>query len=89
MSYQNSYYALELVLVLMSKKLYEANQDETSSLRWIPLYKEAEETEYWLELLTMSNYLDYDIDKLIIADCKELCKILNSIVKITKSSNLK
>ncbi|WP_459480265.1 four helix bundle protein [Clostridium saccharoperbutylacetonicum] len=46
--------------------------------------KEAEETEYWLELLMMSDYLDCNTDKSILEDCKELCKILTSISKDNK-----
>lgn len=43
-------------------------------------------TEYWLELLIMSNYLDnYKQDSLVV-ECRELCKILGSIVKTTKSN---
>lgn len=47
--------------------------------------KEAEETEYWLELLVLSNYLDSNQEKMLLANCKELCKILNSIVTTTKA----
>ncbi|AWK53018.1 four helix bundle protein [Clostridium beijerinckii] len=42
--------------------------------------KEANETEYWLELLIQSEILsDYDI-KVVLQHCKEICRILNSIV---------
>lgn len=51
--------------------------------------KEAEETEYWLELLILSNYLDYQQEKILFENCKELCKILNSIVKTTKINTIK
>ena len=50
--------------------------------------KEAEETEYWLELLILSNYLDYKQEKILLANCRELCKILSSIVKTTKSNTV-
>lgn len=43
--------------------------------------KEACETEYWLELLTESGYLDGGTD--LLSDNKELIKILYSIVKTT------
>lgn len=50
--------------------------------------KEAEETEYWLELLILSKYLDYEQEKILLANCRELCKILSSIVKTTKSNTV-
>jgi four helix bundle protein len=50
--------------------------------------KEAEETEYWLELLILSNYLDYKQEKLLLEHCRELCKILSSIVKTTKNNKI-
>lgn len=48
--------------------------------------KEANETEYWIELLMETNYLDKNIHSLLLNDCKEICKILNSIVKSTKET---
>lgn len=48
--------------------------------------KEAEETQYWLELLIMSNYLTNYNENSLVIECKELCKILASIVKTTKSN---
>jgi four helix bundle protein len=47
--------------------------------------KEASETEYWLELLKATDYLDEIKFTSIIQDCKELNKLLNSIVKTIKS----
>ena len=49
--------------------------------------KEANETEYWLELLFQSGYLDENQYKSIIADCNEICKMLASIL-ITSKRNL-
>jgi len=46
--------------------------------------KEANETEYWLELLHQSNYLDDKSYTSISADTKSLLKLLTSIVKTTK-----
>lgn len=45
--------------------------------------KEANETEYWLELMLESKILTKDEIKFLIQDCKEICRILNSIVKNT------
>lgn len=50
--------------------------------------KEASETDYWLELLKATDYLDAKKSESIISDCKELNKMLASIVKTTKE-NLK
>ncbi len=49
--------------------------------------KEAEETEYWLELLHESGYIDDGSFKSIYADNKELLKLLTSIIKTAKTSN--
>ena len=50
--------------------------------------KKASETEYWLELLIVSNYIDVNASETLIIKCKELNKILNFIVKTAKE-NLK
>ena len=47
--------------------------------------KEAGETEYWLELLHETDYISNQQFQSIIIDCKELLKILTSIVKSAKS----
>ena len=43
--------------------------------------KEASETEYWLELLYESNYLEKNEFVSIYSDCQEVLKILISITK--------
>ena len=48
--------------------------------------KEASETDYWLQLLKVTNYLDVKTSESIINDCKELNKILSSVVKTTKEN---
>lgn len=48
--------------------------------------KEASETEYWLELLHESDYLDDKPFSSIYADCQELIKLLVSITKTQKQS---
>ena len=48
--------------------------------------KEASETEYWLELLFQTDYLTETQYESIMADCKELNKILTTIVKTTFTS---
>ena len=50
--------------------------------------KEANETEYWLDLLFDTNYLEEKLYNSLKADIKELLKLLISIIKKSKS-NLK
>ena len=47
--------------------------------------KEASETDYWLEILKETDYLDETSFKSIYSDCQEILKILMSI---TKTQNL-
>ncbi len=48
--------------------------------------KEAYETEYWLQLLYDTEYLDEKTYQSINADCKELVALLTSTVKTIKLS---
>lgn len=43
--------------------------------------KEANETEYWLELILCSKIISEFKIRNLLNECKEICKILNSIVK--------
>ena len=45
--------------------------------------KEACESEYWIELLTESDYLTAQEGESIMNDCKEINRILTSIVRTT------
>ena len=47
--------------------------------------KEASETEYWLEILKETEYIDDVSFENIYADCQEILKILMSITKNQKS----
>ena len=49
--------------------------------------KEASETEYWLEILNETDYIDKTLFESIYSDCTELIKILISITK-TQNCNL-
>lgn len=49
--------------------------------------KEANETAYWLELLNQSGYLESKVFESIYKDCKELLKLLTSIIKTSKQNN--
>ena len=48
--------------------------------------KEISETEYWLELLFETGYLSKEQYTSIEADCKELVKMLTSIVKTSRKN---
>lgn len=50
--------------------------------------KEANETEYWLLLLSEGKFIEVEIYSKLKDDCSELIRILASIVKTTKQ-NLK
>lgn len=46
--------------------------------------KEASETEYWLEILHETEYIDEKLFDSIYADCQEIIKILVAIIKNQK-----
>lgn len=48
--------------------------------------KEANETEYWLELLNASNLISKETFNSLIIDLKELLKLLTSIIKTSKAN---
>ena len=48
--------------------------------------KEADETEYWLDLLHATDYIDDKMSKSLNDDCVELIKILTSIMKSLKNN---
>ena len=47
--------------------------------------KEAYETDYWLRLLHETNYLTESAFQSVISDCRELEKLLISIIKTAKA----
>jgi four helix bundle protein len=49
-------------------------------------YKEAKESMYWLRLIYATDYLDEKLYKSLLDDCEELCRILFSILKVTRIS---
>lgn len=51
--------------------------------------KEANETEYWIELLFQSNYIEETAYNSIKPDLTELLKLLISIIKTTKLNHKK
>ena len=46
--------------------------------------KEADETEYWILLLVETEFIEKDLGNEMLNKCREISKILNSIVKTTK-----
>lgn len=48
--------------------------------------KEANETEYWVLLLTKTDYLEQRLGVSFLKDTKELIKLLTSIINSTKKS---
>ena len=49
--------------------------------------KEASESEYWLELLTETNYIDSKASDSILEDCRELIRLITAIVRTSKENN--
>ena len=48
--------------------------------------KETAETEYWIRLLILSEYLDSNEGSSLLADCLEIKKILVSTIKTAKET---
>ena len=48
--------------------------------------KEADETEYWLDLLYETGYLDDNMYDSLLSGCKELIAILVTIIKKLKEN---
>jgi len=48
--------------------------------------KEAHETEYWLIVLYQSGYIEQDGYESLLVDCKELLKLLISIINSSKNN---
>lgn len=48
--------------------------------------KEANETDYWLELIFQAGYIDKNMYDSIKSDCEEILKILTSILKTSKNN---
>ena len=51
--------------------------------------KEANETEYWLDLLIESNYLELAVFDSLKTDITEILKMLIAIIKTSKINKLK
>ena len=49
--------------------------------------KETAETEYWLKLLTMSEYITEEMGKSLLNDCLEIKRMLIASINTAKSTN--
>jgi four helix bundle protein len=49
--------------------------------------KEANETDYWLDLLHQADYLDTQKYESLKLDCEEILKLLTAIIKTSKRNN--
>lgn len=67
-----------------TKEAMQASSKRDFLMKMNIALKEASETDYWLNLLKATDYLDSKLSESIINDCKELNKMLISIVKTTK-----
>ena len=48
--------------------------------------KETAETEYWIKLLALSEYINTDMSESLISDCLELKRILVATINTAKSN---
>ena len=51
--------------------------------------KEASESEYWIELLKETDFISQQDSDILLEDCRELIKLLTSIVKSTFDNPVK
>jgi four helix bundle protein len=49
--------------------------------------KEANETDYWLELIKVGNYIEPNLYKSLNSDCNELIAMLVATIKTLKNKN--
>ncbi|MDO4177585.1 MAG: four helix bundle protein [Phascolarctobacterium sp.] len=66
--------------------IYAQSKADFNTKMYVAL-KEASETEYWLELLYESGYIDEEAFNSIYVDCKEILRILMSITKTLKEKS--
>ncbi len=63
------------------KEAIRSQSDSDFAFKMSIALKESSETEYWLELLNETGYLTDSQFESIITDCREIIRILTSIVK--------
>lgn len=69
----------------MSREATHAESRADFAHKYAIALKEANETEYWLELMGATGYLTEEDLRIHIELCKELIRILTSIVKTTRN----
>jgi len=67
-----------------NEAVYGVSKDDFIAKMQISL-KETAETEYWLKLLILTDYLDESEGESLIADCTEIKKILVSTLNTVKN----
>ena len=70
-----------------NKEGVNANSKEEFKCKLGIAFKEAKETEYWLELMIATNILTEKEARETLKECNEICRILSSIIKTCNSSN--
>ena len=83
---QNKFYVAGRVLELILLKLSFAISKKDFLSKAHIAYKECAETQYWLNLLYKSDYLNAEQFESLNKDCVELLKILTTITKTTKDN---
>ena len=63
----------------------QSKKDFTSKMQ-IAL-KETSETEYWIDILTETDYISENESKSILSDCQELARLLHATVKTSKTND--
>lgn len=72
----------------ISEGLYGQTEPDFIAKMSIAL-KETSETEYWLELLNATGFIDDGMYKDYDAECKEILKMLSSVVNTMKKKQLR
>lgn len=66
----------------------EYGQSKTDFIHKLTIsLKEANETEYWINILTDTHYIDQKLFESMLTDCKELLKLLIASIKTAKKIN--
>ena len=63
----------------------EYGQSKTDFIHKLTIsLKEANETEYWINILKDTGYIEYNLYESILNDCKELLRLLIASIKTAK-----
>ena len=65
----------------------EYGQSKTDFIHKLSIsLKEANETEYWINILKDTNYIDIKLFESLLNDCKQLLKLLITSIKTAKGN---